>query len=255
MARITIEDGLRRVNNRYQLVHVVAKRVRQLRQGSRHLVSSLKNEDIVIALREVAAAKVNVLENKLEPQNKQEKQEKKERQSMKKTNKAETTSRKIEVASAQGFTTKPAAKETAVKTSGIKAETTGRKTEVASAQGWTTKPAARQTAVKTSGKTSGIKKEYVKGEDLCRVTFRLPSVAAVKAQSVHIVGDFNDWNIHGSPMKKAQNGDYTITLDLTPGKEYHFRYLIDESKWENDWNADKYVRSPYGDSDNSVVIV
>ncbi len=56
-------------------------------------------------------------------------------------------------------------------------------------------------------------------------------------------------------MKKAQNGDYTITLDLTPGKEYHFRYLIDESKWENDWNADKYVRSPYGDSDNSVVIV
>jgi 1,4-alpha-glucan branching enzyme len=132
-----------------------------------------------------------------------------------------------------------------------KEETTSRKTEVASAQGWATKPAAKATAVKTSG----IKKEYIKGEDLCRVTFRLPSVAAVKARTVHIVGDFNDWNIHGSPMKKAQNGDYTITLDLTPGKEYHFRYLIDESKWENDWNADKYVKSPYGDSDNSVVIV
>ncbi len=256
MARITIEDGLRRVNNRYQLVHVVAKRVRQFRQKSRHWVSSPKNKDGVIALREVAAAKVKVLEKKPQPVREkklepQDKKEKKERQSMKKTIKAETTTRKMEVASAQGFTTRPAPKQTAVKTSGIKAETTTRKTEVAPAQGLTTKPAAKQTAVKTSG----IKKEYVKGEDLCRVTFRLPSVAAVKAQSVHIVGDFNDWNIHGSPMKKTQNGDYTITLDLTPGKEYHFRYLIDESKWENDWNADKYVRSPYGDSDNSVVVV
>jgi 1,4-alpha-glucan branching enzyme len=170
---------------------------------------------------------------------------------MKKTKKEETISRKTEVASAQGWATKPAAKATAVKAPAIKEETTSRKTEVASAQGWATKPAAKATAVKTSG----IKKEYIKGEDLCRVTFRLPSVAAVKARTVHIVGDFNDWNIHGSPMKKAQNGDYTITLDLTPGKEYHFRYLIDESKWENDWNADKYVKSPYGDSDNSVVIV
>ena len=56
-------------------------------------------------------------------------------------------------------------------------------------------------------------------------------------------------------MKKFLTGDYTVTLELEPGREYQFRYHIDEARWENDWHADKYVRSPYGDSDNSVVVV
>ena len=37
---------------------MVAKRVRQIREGSNYLVSSPKNEDIVVSLREVAAGKV-----------------------------------------------------------------------------------------------------------------------------------------------------------------------------------------------------
>lgn len=60
MARVTVEDCLMRVPNRYSLVHIVAKRVRQMREGSEYLVHSPKNEDIVIALREVAAGKVRV---------------------------------------------------------------------------------------------------------------------------------------------------------------------------------------------------
>jgi len=58
MARITIEDCLKKVNNRFLLVNMVAKRVRQIREGSNYLVSSPKNEDIVVSLREVAAGKV-----------------------------------------------------------------------------------------------------------------------------------------------------------------------------------------------------
>ena len=58
MARITLEDCLKRVNNRYKLVHMAAARVRQIREGSEYLVSSPKNEDIVVALREVAAGKI-----------------------------------------------------------------------------------------------------------------------------------------------------------------------------------------------------
>ncbi len=58
MARITIEDCLRKVDNRFQLVNMVARRVRQIREGSDYLVSSPKNEDIVVSLREVAAGKV-----------------------------------------------------------------------------------------------------------------------------------------------------------------------------------------------------
>ena len=58
MARITIEDCLKKVDNRFLLVNIVAKRVRQIREGSDYLVSSPKNEDIVVSLREVAAGKV-----------------------------------------------------------------------------------------------------------------------------------------------------------------------------------------------------
>lgn len=58
MARITVEDCLKRVNSRFRLVHMAARRVRQIREGSEYLVSSPKNEDIVVALREIAAGKV-----------------------------------------------------------------------------------------------------------------------------------------------------------------------------------------------------
>ena len=66
MARITIEDCLKRVNNRFILVNMAAKRVRQIREGSEYLVSSPKNEDIVVALREIAAGKIIIREGKEE---------------------------------------------------------------------------------------------------------------------------------------------------------------------------------------------
>ncbi len=58
MARITIEDCLRKVNNRFLLVNMVGKRVRQIREGPDYLEKKKKNEDIVVSLREVAAGKV-----------------------------------------------------------------------------------------------------------------------------------------------------------------------------------------------------
>ena len=57
MARITVEDCLQQVNNRFALIHAAAKRVRQLRKGAEPTLTS-KNKDIVVALREIAAAKV-----------------------------------------------------------------------------------------------------------------------------------------------------------------------------------------------------
>ena len=66
MARITIEDCLKKVENRFLLVNMVAKRVRQIREGSDYLVSSPKNEDIVVSLREVAAGKVVSREGELQ---------------------------------------------------------------------------------------------------------------------------------------------------------------------------------------------
>lgn len=57
MARITVEDCLKNVDNRFELIHLSAKRVRQLRKGSEPLVQS-KNTDVVVSLREIAAGEV-----------------------------------------------------------------------------------------------------------------------------------------------------------------------------------------------------
>jgi len=57
MARVTVEDCLRQVNNRFALVHLSAKRVRQLREGAPPHLDS-KNKEVVLALREIAAGDV-----------------------------------------------------------------------------------------------------------------------------------------------------------------------------------------------------
>jgi DNA-directed RNA polymerase subunit omega len=59
MARITVEDCLQKVNNRFALIHAAAKRVRQIRKGSEPTILS-KNKDIVVALREIASGRVFV---------------------------------------------------------------------------------------------------------------------------------------------------------------------------------------------------
>lgn len=58
MARVTIEDCLKNVDNRFTLVHLAAKRIRQVREGADLLVKSSKNEDVVTVLREIAANRV-----------------------------------------------------------------------------------------------------------------------------------------------------------------------------------------------------
>jgi 1,4-alpha-glucan branching enzyme len=100
-----------------------------------------------------------------------------------------------------------------------------------------------------------IKKIYLKTRKVCKVCFQLPRKAANGAHSVSLVGDFNDWNQMTHPMRRLKDGTFSITLDLEPGREYQYRFLIDGHTWENDLYADKYVASPFGDSDNSVVIV
>jgi len=62
MARVTVEDCLKRIPSRFMLVHVTTKRVRQLLEGSPRLVKST-NENVVTALREVSAGKVFIKED------------------------------------------------------------------------------------------------------------------------------------------------------------------------------------------------
>ena len=63
MARVTVEDCLDKVPNRFELAAIVSKRVKQLLRGDSPLVHS-KNKPVVTALREVAAGKVYFDRNK-----------------------------------------------------------------------------------------------------------------------------------------------------------------------------------------------
>ena len=62
MARITIEDCLKTGYKKFELVHLVAKRVIQFRKGKEPLLTTT-NREIVTALREIAAGKITMREN------------------------------------------------------------------------------------------------------------------------------------------------------------------------------------------------
>lgn len=100
-----------------------------------------------------------------------------------------------------------------------------------------------------------LKKQYLKSKPLCKVTFRLAANEAGDAKTVKLIGDFNGWDKTVSPMKRLKNGDFTQILELSADARYAFRYLIDDARWENDWQADAYVNSGVGSEENSVVVV
>ena len=121
----------------------------------------------------------------------------------------------------------------------------------------TAKTGSEQKTVRSNGKktvTTGIKKQYLKTNGWCNVTFKLPKDAASDAEVVTIVGDFNEWNLSENKMKKMKNGNFQITLKLHKDREYRFRYFVDATRWENDWQADSYVPNAFG-CDDSLVIV
>lgn len=59
MARITIEDCLEHVENRFKLVLLASTRARQLSHGAQEFIPRNKDKDTVLALREIAEGHVN----------------------------------------------------------------------------------------------------------------------------------------------------------------------------------------------------
>lgn len=71
MARITVEDCLKKVPSRFLLVHIASQRARQLLKGVPPLVKT-DNKAVVTALREVATGHVGISEGIEKPQKKSE---------------------------------------------------------------------------------------------------------------------------------------------------------------------------------------
>jgi 1,4-alpha-glucan branching enzyme len=100
-----------------------------------------------------------------------------------------------------------------------------------------------------------INKKYFKSKPTCKVTFSMDDQPKDSVKAVHVVGEFNNGSISANPMKRLQKGGFSTNLELEKGKEYQFRYLLDNTHWDNDPKADKSVPTPFGDSFNSVIVL
>jgi 1,4-alpha-glucan branching enzyme len=98
-----------------------------------------------------------------------------------------------------------------------------------------------------------IRKQFLKSRPVCKVTFTIPESIGNAAAQAHVVGEFNDWSISATPMKRLKNGAFSTTVELAKGRSYQFRYLLGQSHWENYPEADDYLPTPFGGSHNSVI--
>jgi len=97
-----------------------------------------------------------------------------------------------------------------------------------------------------------IRKIFIEAERgiVARVTFILPN--SIWADTIYLVGDFNEWDHSSHPFQRGEEGTWTLTLDLEIGRCYQFRYLRD-GEWISDSQADGFVGNPHG-SDNALVV-
>jgi 1,4-alpha-glucan branching enzyme len=101
-----------------------------------------------------------------------------------------------------------------------------------------------------------LKKSLVKSRNLYRVTFEVPEAElpeGLQVDSFSLVGEFNSWDTSATLMEHNDGKKvFRATLELEPGREYQFRYLINGQQWCNDWNAEAYTPNGFGE-DNCVL--
>lgn len=89
-----------------------------------------------------------------------------------------------------------------------------------------------------------------------KIAFSLPTEGVAEATEGLLLGDFNDWNIEeGIVMKKQKDGSLKTTIELEVGKSYQYRYLLNDGRWANDYNAQGYVPVNGYHVDNCVITV
>jgi hypothetical protein len=91
---------------------------------------------------------------------------------------------------------------------------------------------------------------YTRHADGTAVRFALPVPAA---HEVVIVGDFNHWDTHATPLRRAANGTWQTTVRLKPGAHV-YSFVVDGNRWVPDPAAPLAPGSDFG-APNSLVTV
>ena len=87
-----------------------------------------------------------------------------------------------------------------------------------------------------------------------KVLFSLPSELVENASEGILLGEFNNWKIEeGIQLLKQEDGSMKAELQLTAGKTYEYRYLLNDGRWVNDNNA-KTFSQVFGHSVENCVL-
>ncbi len=73
----------------------------------------------------------------------------------------------------------------------------------------------------------------------------------VKAKRLYLVGEFNDWSTHATPMEEVEPNTWEVAMALQPAT-YRFRYVTDDGRWFTDYAAFGIERNDYEGWDSIV---
>ncbi|HUZ61649.1 MAG TPA: isoamylase early set domain-containing protein [Hanamia sp.] len=74
------------------------------------------------------------------------------------------------------------------------------------------------------------------------ITFTLPAEALEGATEAVLLGDFNNWKpAKEFELKKQKDGFFKTVVPLEVGETYQYRFLLNDGRWVNDYDAQNYV--------------
>jgi hypothetical protein len=71
--------------------------------------------------------------------------------------------------------------------------------------------------------------------------------------AVVLVGDFNDWNPAATPLRRASDGVWSVTVPLRPGR-YRYTFIVDGTRWHRDPAAPRALEDDFG-APTSVITI
>lgn len=93
-----------------------------------------------------------------------------------------------------------------------------------------------------------VQKTYYKTKDYCKVKF---SFQVENAETIEILGLNSDWQ-HSIIMSKKKDGSFSADVNLPKESKHEFKYLVNETEWVNEPEADGEAPNEYGGT-NSVI--
>lgn len=95
-----------------------------------------------------------------------------------------------------------------------------------------------------------VQKTYYKTKDYCKVKF---SFSVENAETIEILGLNSDWE-NSVVMSKKKDGSFTADVNLPKDSKHEFKYLVNETLWINEPEADGEAPNVYGGSNSLLVL-